>query len=406
MTLTIPNGGQALSDAAHLASTPDELAIQWNYPVLYVDDEEPNLTVFEATFGDDFQIILANSAEEALRVIDARPVAIVVADQRMPGMTGIDLCERIRSTHAHMLRMLITAYSDQQTAIDAINRGGVETYIVKPWDKNEVRSVLRAAVARAHFQKTARLMRKEMLNKERLAGLSAMRVRLLHDLGNIISVLRVAAEGLDQMLGDVAPKVTGESREDLEFNLRQLQSAVTSLARLYRQSRTTSHHEPDEVTELSTVEMLDIVAKLVWNELVGVARLTREVREHMRFWGDPIAVSRVLINLVRAAAMTIAGEAAGHYGTIKLVAAAAGSDRVEFRVECDGRPLAPELLAQVFGSASATAALQASGLGLVLGVSLDLARTVGGALRVEQGGDGWTTAFCLVLPTEGGAAVV
>ncbi len=392
-----------MSDIVQTSSTKDELAVQWNYPVLYVDDEAPNLTVFEATFGDYFQILLASTAEEALAIIESRPIAILVADQRMPGMTGIDLCERVRESHGHMLRMLITAYSDQTTAIEAINRGGVETYIVKPWDEDEVRSVLRGAVARAHFQKTARMMRKEMLDKERLAGLGAMRVRLLHDLGNIISVLRVAAEGLDQMIGHVAPKVAGDSREELEFNLKQLQEAVTSLARLYRQSRTTSHHDAEEVTELTNAEMLDIVAKLVWSELVGIARLTREVRGHVKFWGDHIAISRVLINLVRAAATTIEGEAAGSYGQVRLIAAAADAHRVEFRVETDGRPLPEGIVDHVFGTAAAgSGPVQGDSLAMMLGVSLDLAETIGGELRVEENGDGWTTAFCLSLPVEGG----
>ncbi len=92
-----------------------------DYPVLYVDDEAPNLDVFEAVFGDAFVVHLANSGEEALALLDTERIAIVVADNRMPHMSGIELFRIIGERFPVVRRVLCTAYSDQRTAIDAIN---------------------------------------------------------------------------------------------------------------------------------------------------------------------------------------------------------------------------------------------------------------------------------------------
>ena len=93
-----------------------------------------------------YEVVTASSGEEALRVLAERPIAVLVTDQRMRDMTGIALCEEVRERYPAVIRILVTAYSDQATAIDAINRGGVSRYVAKPWRLDEVRQILRNAV--------------------------------------------------------------------------------------------------------------------------------------------------------------------------------------------------------------------------------------------------------------------
>jgi CheY-like chemotaxis protein len=92
------------------------------YPVLFVDDDESNRVIFQANFGDDFNIILAKDGHEALKLLYDISPAVLVTDQRMPGMTGVELAEIVRRDKPEVVRMIITAYADIQAAIDAINR--------------------------------------------------------------------------------------------------------------------------------------------------------------------------------------------------------------------------------------------------------------------------------------------
>jgi DNA-binding NtrC family response regulator len=76
--------------------------------ILYVDDEHSNLVVFEANFEDDFRVHTASSASEALQLIDELPIPVVIADQRMPDMTGVEMFALIRRKHPHIQRVILS----------------------------------------------------------------------------------------------------------------------------------------------------------------------------------------------------------------------------------------------------------------------------------------------------------
>lgn len=114
--------------------------------LLYVDDEGINLSNFSMTFQDDYEVITCLSAAEALACFDQHgDIAIVVADQRMPEMTGVELLERICERAPDTIRIILTAYVVSDDIIDAINRGQVYRYILKPWDDRELRLSLEQA---------------------------------------------------------------------------------------------------------------------------------------------------------------------------------------------------------------------------------------------------------------------
>lgn len=110
--------------------------------ILYVDDEQANLDTFKRAFGSDYLVKTCLNAKEALEALESEEdFPILVADQRMPGMTGIELCEKIASTRPQTVRMILTAFKETQMLLDAINRGRVHDYIVKPWKKSELKPI-------------------------------------------------------------------------------------------------------------------------------------------------------------------------------------------------------------------------------------------------------------------------
>lgn len=113
--------------------------------VLYIDDEVNNLTSFKATFRREFQVFTAESAGAGREVVENEPVNIIITDQRMPGMTGIEFLESILHEHPEPIRILLTGYADIEAVIDAINKGQVYRYISKPWDEQELRIIIKDA---------------------------------------------------------------------------------------------------------------------------------------------------------------------------------------------------------------------------------------------------------------------
>lgn len=102
--------------------------------VLYVDDEEGNLTAFRASFRREFDVALASNADDALRMLESDQPHVVISDQRMPGITGAEFLTTVRERWPRIIRIMLTGFSDIEAVIDAVNKGGIHAYITKPWD--------------------------------------------------------------------------------------------------------------------------------------------------------------------------------------------------------------------------------------------------------------------------------
>ncbi len=118
--------------------------------VLFVDDEENILKSIKRLFMEEsYEILTASSGEEALRLLkDCQDIGLIVTDQRMPGMQGVDLLKQANVISPDTLRIMLTGYTDINAAIDAINKGGAYQYITKPWKDDELIQIVRNAVSR------------------------------------------------------------------------------------------------------------------------------------------------------------------------------------------------------------------------------------------------------------------
>lgn len=116
-----------------------------DFTILYVDDEVHNLISFRATFRREYKILTAQNGEEGLQVLNDKEVHLVLSDQRMPGMLGVEFLERVNHAFPETIRMIITGFSDIDAVIGAINKGGVNRYITKPWDEREMRITIENA---------------------------------------------------------------------------------------------------------------------------------------------------------------------------------------------------------------------------------------------------------------------
>jgi DNA-binding NtrC family response regulator len=115
------------------------------HSLLLVDDEPEILFSLQGLLRREFNLHTASSAEEALQILNQHPIHIVMTDQRMPEITGVELMKRVRSEYPSAIRIVFTGYADIKAVIDAINHGGLYRYLTKPWDPDELIDVLHAA---------------------------------------------------------------------------------------------------------------------------------------------------------------------------------------------------------------------------------------------------------------------
>lgn len=136
------------------------------FGVLYIDDEIHNLNSFKAAFRRDFNIHVAQSAREGRKILEQNEIAVIVTDQRMPVMTGIEFLESIIPVYPDTIRILLTGFSDINAVMDAINRGQVYKYLVKPWADEELKMYIQNAIEIYHLRKENR----ELANKLEIAN--------------------------------------------------------------------------------------------------------------------------------------------------------------------------------------------------------------------------------------------
>ena len=114
--------------------------------ILIIDDEPRSIETLERILDEHFDVHTANNAEEALVVLKQEWIQVVVCDQRMPDVTGVELCSQIRESWPEIIRMIISGYTDSEDIINAINEGGIYQYISKPWHPDDVILKLKNAV--------------------------------------------------------------------------------------------------------------------------------------------------------------------------------------------------------------------------------------------------------------------
>ena len=157
------------------------------YVVLYVDDEELSLKYFARAFEDQFQVVTARNVGEGLALVErhAESLGLLLTDQRMPGGNGTELLERARQIAPRAVRILVTAYSDLEAAIQAVNTGAIYRYLTKPWEVRDLESTLKRALEFFIVQRE-----RDQLLREKLSVLHDLMIR-----DRVIS-LGIAASGL------------------------------------------------------------------------------------------------------------------------------------------------------------------------------------------------------------------
>ncbi|HYU98136.1 MAG TPA: HD domain-containing phosphohydrolase [Pyrinomonadaceae bacterium] len=156
------------------------------YKMLIVDDELANLRLLERLFSRDYECLTASSGPDAIRLLEQHDVAILLTDQRMPGMTGIELLRHTSRSRPHMVRILLTGYTDVEVLEEAINSGLVYMYVTKPWDNEALK--LKISRACDHYESNKKSSSLVMANERLLLRLREIKLRVVTSLGEMLQV--------------------------------------------------------------------------------------------------------------------------------------------------------------------------------------------------------------------------
>jgi two-component system probable response regulator PhcQ len=191
----------------------DNLYDYKKFAILYVDDEEKSLKYFERAFGDDFRVLTATNAQDGFKLLQkhADDIGLLLTDQRMPGEKGVWLLERARQLRPRILRILVTAYSDFDAAIAAVNTGAIYKYVGKPWDPPQFELTLRQAMEfflvqteRDQLLHDKMSVLRNMMIADRIVSLGLLAAGLSHQIRNSLVAVKTFL--------DLAPKKMAEER--------------------------------------------------------------------------------------------------------------------------------------------------------------------------------------------------
>ena len=173
------------------------------FAILYVDDEEKSLKHFTAAFEDDFRIFTANHAQAGLKLLEehADEIGLLLTDQRMPGEQGVWLLERARNLRPQTLRILVTAFTDMDAAIAAINSGAIYKFITKPWDPPQLELTLKQGLEffmvqaeRDQLLHEKMSVLRNMMIADRIVSLGLLAAGLSHHIRNSMVAVKTFLE--------------------------------------------------------------------------------------------------------------------------------------------------------------------------------------------------------------------
>lgn len=193
------------------------------YRILYVDDEADNLLTFRSVFRRFYTVFTANGAAEGLALLQEQAIDLVISDHRMPGISGVAFLEQVKATYPHIIRMIVTGYSDVDAVVDAINKGQVYYYITKPWKMAELKVILDNALETYALKLQARQLEAE---RNSLALQAAQQEKL-----NLLSRYDALSRQLNpHFLFNCLNVLTSL----IGYNNEQAQAFVSRFSRVYR----------------------------------------------------------------------------------------------------------------------------------------------------------------------------
>ncbi len=374
-----------------------------NKTILYVDDFQDNLTVFELVYGSEFEILTATSAAEALTLLRQHEVAVLLADQRMPSMTGTELFMAVKEEFTDTVRYLITAYADLSAAIDAINRGEIRRYLHKPWDQEELGRALREGLEIYQMTRKIRELERRQVEIERSYSMRVCAAGLTQELQPPVSELKtqldLAMQGLDRAFNSLRvphahPDLNGVRRElsGIESYVRKSVGLIARIADVTT-DLDQKQRKREESTTADLSEAVRLTVKMVAGDLLKRARLDLQMPEVPHVNGALDQLGQVILNILVSILQRLDHKQRAQ-NKVRVQLDREGS-AVRLSVEDNGPGISEEDQRRLFDPMATPRIPNSSGLGLA--ISKKIVQDLGGSIELSSE-PGQGTRFVLMLP--------
>jgi two-component system, response regulator PhcR len=205
------------------------------FTIVYVDDEAMARKYFELMFQDNYRIICADSANQALKLLDehADEVALLITDQQMPRDKGIDLIRQVKIKHPQVTRMLTTAYANLDNAIESVNKGEIYRYVIKPWDIGELREHISAAL---HLYKARK--EEQQLLAEKRQSIFKVASNIAHELRTPLAGIFATVDSIQEDFPELARvylEQAGKVGGDATLSPERVQALCRAFGNIERQ---------------------------------------------------------------------------------------------------------------------------------------------------------------------------
>jgi len=257
--------------------------------MLVVDDENGPRQSLRMLFKDDYEVLLAGSVPEALGVLDAAPVDIVITDIRMPHQTGLDLLRAVRRKYPDVQVIILTGYGQLETAMEALEYGAF-AYLEKPFDNTTMQEKVKACLERKRHEQTRRAMEYLALEANRVETLGHLVTGAMHDLATPLSVIGTHLEMI----------LDHPERPGLEKRLETMRAQLQHCNDLVRSTMNFLRQNPEERQQFNLNAMVETCLSVARPYLMGQQVLTRlELDTGLSTcMGDMVLVRQAILNLV------------------------------------------------------------------------------------------------------------
>ena len=366
------------------------------YNILYVDDEPSNLRIFKDTFRRSFNIHIATSAKEGIQILDDHNIDLIISDQRMPEMTGVELLKYSFQKYPKTNRILLTGYSDIKAIEDAINQARVFQYVQKPWSEKSLLEIIGDALRVQELEEENERQKEALkIAKEKAEKSDQLKTEFIYNLTHEIRTPMNGIIGFASLLEN-----DDLDKTDRKHYLKIIQNSTSQLLRIIDDILEISQLVTKQVKVIkSEFNLNDLILELhsLFNLKINNHNLQLTLNNQCISNGEIINSDRsrlytILSNLLdNAIKFTDEGEieiyCAKETNYIKIFVRDTGIGIPENSIQT---------IFQRFSQTEQDAVNKSGGLGLGLSIAQENAKLINGELSVESKiGEGST--FCLTL---------
>jgi len=198
-----------------------------NRTILYLDDEKHNLTAFKASYREYYRIYTATNARDAYEILEKQHIELVLSDQRMPEVDGVEFLTEVHNKYPWTTRMVVTAYSDFEVLTEAVNKGKIYYFIKKPWDTHQLKLILDKAFESIELREKNEKLERENV-KAQLVNLKAQMKP--HFLFNALGSLHSLVDKDTELARKFVMRLSGLYRHLLDIHKKDMVSIKDELS--------------------------------------------------------------------------------------------------------------------------------------------------------------------------------